>query len=175
MLVFLMGCGSRDPAMEAALELRSRCLGAGQVTFRAQISADYIDRIEFFTLECIQHENGTMEFQVVEPADIAGIGGSVMGTEGTVGFDDTMLAFPLMAQGRLSPLSGPWVLMQAIRSGNILAAGREGELIHLTIDDSYAENALTVDLWLRDGAVCQAEIAWEGRRCLTMTVEEFSA
>ena len=65
--------------------------------------------------------------------------------------------------------------MKAVCSGNILAAGQEGELTHLTIDDSYADKALTVDLWLKDGVVCEAEIAWEGRRCLTMTVEDFSA
>ena len=161
--------------MKAALELRGQCLGAQQVCFQARISADYIDRIESFTLECTQNADETMAFQVVGPADIEGIRGTVRGTEGTVEFDDTVLAFPVMAQGRLSPLSGPWVLMKAIRSGNILAAGQEGDLLHLTIDDRYADNALTVDLWLDDGVVCQAEIAWEGRRCLTMTVEEFSA
>ena len=107
--------------------------------------------------------------------EIEGIRGTVSGTEGTVEFDDTVLAFPLMADGRLSPLSGPWVLMKAIRSGNILAAGQDGDLIHLTIDDSYGDNALSVDLWVEDGAVREAEIAWEGRRCLTMTVEDFSA
>ena len=161
--------------MEAALELRSRCLGTQQVSFRAQINADYITRIESFTLECTQNADGTLAFQVMSPEEIEGIGGTVSGTEGAVKFDDTVLAFPLLAEGRLSPLSGPWVLMQAIRSGNILASGQEGELIHLTIDDNYADNALTVDLWLEDGLVREAEIAWEGRRCLTMTVEDFSA
>ena len=175
LLIFLVGCGAQDPAMEAALELRSRCLAAQQVRFRAGIRADYIDRTESFTLDCTCNADGTVTFQVLEPADIAGIGGTVSGTEGTVGFDGTVLAFPLMAEGRLSPVSGPWVLMQAICSGNILAAGQAGELVHLTVDDSYGYNALTVDVWLEDGAVREAEIAWEGRRCLTMTVEDFSA
>ncbi len=174
-LVFLLGCSPSDPAMEAALDLRSRCLGAPQVSFRTEICADYITRIEAFSLECTQNGEGALTFRVLGPADIEGIRGTVSGTEGTVEFDDTVLAFPLMADGRLSPVSGPWVLMQAIRSGNILAAGQEGDTIRLTIDDSYGDNALTVDLWLEDGAVCEAEIAWEGRRCLTMTVDDFSA
>ena len=101
--------------------------------------------------------------------------GTVRDTEGTVEFDDTVLAFPLMADGRLSPLSGPWVVLKAIRSGCILAAGREGELVHVTIDDSYADNALTVDLWLEEGQVEEAEIAWEGRRCLSISFDDFSA
>lgn len=173
--VFLLGCSAQDPAMEAALELRSRCLAAQQVSFCAQISADYITNIESFTLECHQNGNETVTFRVLGPADIEGIGGTVSGAEGTVEFDDTVLAFPMMAQDRLSPLSGPWVLMKAIRSGHIIAAGQEGDLIHLIIDDSYAEDALTVDVSLKNGAVCAAEIAWEGRRCLTMSVEDFSA
>ena len=90
-------------------------------------------------------------------------------------FDETALAFPLLAEGRLSPLSAPWVLMKAIRSGCIIAAGPEGEGVHVIIDDSYADNALSVDLWLEEGRVTEAEIAWEGRRCVTMTVEDFSA
>ena len=110
-----------------------------------------------------------------EPEEISGSRGPVRGTEGTVQFDETALAFPLLAEGRLSPLSAPWVLMKAIRSGCILAAGTEGDGVHVIIDDSYADNALTVDLWLEAGHVTEAEIAWEGRRCVTMPVDDFSA
>ena len=175
LLVFFVGCTGPDPAMDAALELRSQCLSSGSVTFVAHIRADYITQNEEFTLECAADQAGSVSFRVLEPADISDIGGTVSGTDGTVAFDETVLAFPLMARGRLSPLAGPWVVVKAIRSGNLLAAGREGELLHLTIDDSYAENALTVDLWLADGRPVQAEIAWEGRRCLTMTFDDFSA
>lgn len=175
LLVFFVGCSARDPAMEAAMDLRSRCLGSGSITFEAEICADYITNVERFTLACAFDSSDTMSFTVMEPEDIAGIRGTVTGTEGTVRFDDTVLGFPLMADGRLSPVSGPWVLLGAIRSGAILAAGQEGELVHVTIDDSYADNALTVDLWLEEGEPVQAEIAWEGRRCLMMTFDDFSA
>lgn len=175
LMVFFLGCSGPDPAMEAALELRSRCLGAAQISLEAEICADYITNIACFDLECSFDTSGKMAFTVTEPEDIEGIRGSVSGTEGTVEFDDTVLAFPLLAEGRLSPLSGPWVLIKAIRSGAIIAAGKEGERIHLTIDDSYADNALTVDIWLEEDEVVEAEIAWEGRRCLTMTVDDFSA
>ena len=145
--------------MEEALALRSRCLG-GDVSFRTEIRADYITNIECFTLE---------------PYDIDGIRGTVTGTGGTVDFDDVVLGYPLLAEGRLSPLASPWVLMKALREGCIVAVGREGDTLHLTIDDSYADNALTLEIWLEEGQVEAAEIAWEGRRCVTMTVEVFSA
>ncbi len=174
LLVFFLGCSGRDPAMEEALALRSRCL-AGNVSFEAEIRADYITNIESFTLECSFDETGEMTFSVTEPDDIEGIRGTVTGTEGTVVFDDMVLGYPLLAEGRLSPLAAPWVLVKALREGCILAVGQEKELLHLTIDDSYADNALTLDIWLENGQVEEAEIAWEGRRCVTMTVEDFSA
>lgn len=175
LVVLLMGCAGPDPAMEAALALRTGCLSAQTVTFQADVRADYITEYEDFSLECQADRDGNVAFRVLEPEEIADIRGTVRGAEGTVEFDDTVLAFPLLAEGRLSPVSGPWVLMQAIRSGCILAAGQEGELIHVTIDDSYADNALTVDIWLEEGKVEEAEIAWEGRRVLSMTFDDFSA
>ena len=173
-LVFLVGCSGPDPAMEAAMDLRTRCL-SGPVSFETAVRADYITNIECFQLDCAFDGAGEMAFIVTEPEEISGIRGTVRGTEGTLQFDETVLAFPLLAEGRLSPLSAPWVLMKAIRSGCIIAAGTEGEKVHVTIDDSYADNALTVDLWLEEGKVAEAEIAWEGRRCVTMTVGDFSA
>ena len=174
LLVFLTGCVGPDPAMETAIDLRTRCL-SGPVSFETEVRADYITSIECFTLDCAFDGSGEMTFSVTEPEEIAGIRGTVRGTEGTMEFDETALAFPLLAEGRLSPLSAPWVLMKAIRSGCIIAAGTEGEGVHVIIDDSYADNALSVDLWLEEGRVTEAEIAWEGRRCVTMTVEDFSA
>jgi hypothetical protein len=145
------------------------------VSFEAQIRADYITNIESFSLDCAFDEKGEMAFRVTEPDEISGIRGTVAGTEGTVVFDGLVLGYPLLADGRLSPLAAPWVLVRALREGYILSAGQEGELLHLVIDESYADNALTVDIWLEDGQVEEAEIAWEGRRCVTMTVEDFSA
>ena len=174
-LVFLLGCSGPDPAMEAALDLRSRCLASPAIRFRAEIRADYITGFEEFTLDCETSPDGAVSFRVASPEEIADICGTVRRDEGTVEFDGAVLAYPLMAQERLSPLSGPWVVMKAIRSGCIIAAGQEGELTRVTIDDSYADNALTVDVWLEDGQVIQAEVAWEGLRCLVMTFDDFSA
>lgn len=174
LLVFLLGCAGEDPAMEAALELRSRLLAARQVRFTADVAADYTDRVEECNLDSVFDAEGIMSFTVTEPEEVSGITGTVSGTEGTVDFDGTVLAFPLMAEGRLSPLSAPWVLMKALRSGYIVAAATEGELLHLTIDDSYDDDALTVDIWLEDGVPEQAEIAWEGRRQVVLELDDFA-
>ena len=45
LLVFLTGCAGQDPAMEAALDLRTRSLSS-PVSFEAEVRADYITSIE---------------------------------------------------------------------------------------------------------------------------------
>lgn len=173
--VMLCGCSGEDAAMNEALELRSRILGAQEVRFQAELTARYIDTVEEFTLECVTDPEGKVSFTVTQPEEIAGITGSVNETEGALTFDGTVLAFPLLADDRLSPVSGPWVVMKALRSGSIIAVAQEGELLHLTIDDSYADDALTVDVWARDGAVTAAEISWQGKRVIAMEIEDFTA
>lgn len=173
--VLLAGCGREDPAMAAALELRSRCLGAGTVEFRAEITAHYIDTWESFTLECSADGENALSFRASAPEEIAGISGTVAGDTGSLSFDGTVLAFPLTAGESVSPVQAPWIMMNALRTGCITAAVQEGELLHITVDDGYGEDALTVDLWARDGAPVEAEISREGRRCMVMQVENFGA
>ena len=172
-LVLLTGCSLGEGEMEEALAFRSRILGAAGVRFEAEISADYIDRIEEFDLSCQTDSAGALTFRVTEPEEISGITGTVTGEEGTLTFDETVLAFPLLADDRLSPVSGPWVMMKALRSGCITAVVREGEKLHITVDDSYADDALTLEIWIEGDGVDACEIGWKGRRQMTMDIGDF--
>ena len=50
----------------------------------------------------------------------------------------------------------------------------EGDLLRLTIDDSYEEDALTLDIWLNGQDIpIRAEILYDGRRILTLEIENF--
>lgn len=172
-VLLLTGCMQTDGAMNEALALRSAVLGGGEITFDAEITVDYIDTVEEFTLSCSVDAGGVVTFAVTEPETISGIMGNVSGQEGALTFDGQILAFPLMADDRLSPISAPWILMSALRGGNITACVREGELLHITVDDSYAEDALTLEVWAEDGALVAAEIAWQGRRMVSMELENY--
>ena len=48
-------------------------------------------------------------------------------------------------------------------------------VLHLTIDDSYEEDALQLDIWL-DGQnlPVQSDILYDGRRILTVQVSNFT-
>ena len=61
-----------------------------------------------------------------------------------------------------------------MRSGYLTSAGMEGDLLRLTIDDSYEEDALTLDIWLNEQDIpIRAEILYDGRRILTLEIENF--
>lgn len=168
----LTGCSS-DALLEQALAFRGRLLGAQNVTFEAEIRADYIDHVEEFTLNCRTDSGGGLTFSVTEPEEISGITGGITGEEGQLSFDGTVLAFPMMASDRLCPVSGPWVMMKALRTGYITSCAGEGALLHLTVDDSYADDALTLEIWLEGDQVKACEIAWQGMRQMTMEIEDF--
>ena len=173
-VLMLTGCGSKDEELSRAMALRAKLL-TSSVSFNAEITADYGDEVHTFSVYCEGDSQGNLGFKVTAPDTIADITGRIEAGEGKLTFRDTVLAFPLLAEDQLSPVSAPWVFYTTLRGGYLTAAGMEEDLLRLTIDDSYADNALTVDIWLEEGKVEEAEIAWEGRRCVTMTVEDFSA
>ncbi len=168
----LAGCGGQEAAQDA-LELRAKSLSADGCRFTAKISADYIDALEEFTLDCQVDAGGLLTFQVAEPEVISGITGQVSGQTGALTFDDTILSFPLLASDRFSPVSAPWIVWNALRQGNLRSYGTEDDLLHLTIDDRYGEDPLTVELWFRGQTLEAAEIAWQGRRAASLTYRDF--
>lgn len=172
-LVLLTGCAGRKAELDRAMTLRARLLASG-CSFDADITADYGDEIYTFSVTCEGDSRGTLGFQVTEPESIAQITGIISEEGGKLTFDGTALAFPLLADGQLSPASGPWILLKTLRGGYLTAAGMEEGLLRLTIDDSYEEDALQLDIWLNDeDQPVRADILYDGRRILAMEVSNF--
>ncbi len=171
--LLLTGCGGEDP-VEQGLSFRDRLLNGQGCSFQAELTADYGDTLRVFTLDCRGDAQGKLEFSVLSPETIQGITGSISAGEGCLIFDGTALAFPLLADGELAPVSAPWLFLKTLRSGCITAAGWEGERLRLTIDDSFEADALTFEIWFSPEAVpVQAEIVSEGRKVLSMNIGSF--
>ena len=168
-----MGCSADNP-LDSAILMRDHILSANECSFVAEITADYGDKIQSFTLSCTTDALGCLSFCVVAPDSISGIAGTIDDIGGKLKFDQTMLSFPLLADGQLSPVSAPWILMHTLRSGYIASCGTDKELNRATIYDSYYEDALQLEVWF-DGNLTpvQGEIIWDGRRILTVTVSNF--
>ena len=173
-LLFLGGCSGKQEELERAMTLRAKLL-ASECSFDAKITADYGDKLYVFAMACQGDSRGNLTFTVTEPESIAGITGVISQDGGRLTFDNTALAFPLMADDQLTPVSAPWIFLKTLRGGYITSANTEEELLHLTIDDSYEEDALQLDIWL-DGQnlPVQSDILYDGRRILTVQVSNFT-
>ncbi len=147
---------------------------AGSATFDAAITADYGDKTYTFSADCVVDAQGELTFSVTEPQSIAGITGTVSAKGGKLTFDGHALAFELLADGQVTPVTGPWILMNTLRSGYLTSCGAEGEKLRLAIDDSYKDDALHLDIWLDGNDLPErGEILWQGRRILSIAVSNF--
>ena len=174
LLLFISGCDRADQGIERALALRSTLQQKG-CSFRALITADYGDKLHEFEMDCIADLSGNLSFTVVSPETIQGITGTVDADGGNLTFDDTILAFELLADGQITPVSAPWILIKTLRGGYIHAAAQSDAGLKLILNDSYEEDSLQLDVWLDENDTPQdAEILWQGRRIVSIKVTEFS-
>lgn len=174
-LVLLTGCTGKRDELDRAMKLRANLLGCLGCSFDVTVTADYGDSYYTFVMNCQATGRGDLQFTVLQPESIAGITGEISSGEGKLTFDDVALHFPLLADDQVTPVSGPWILMKTLLGGYLTAANEEDDLLHLTIHDSYEEDALQMEIWL-DGEdePVNAEILYDGRRIVTMTVENFT-
>lgn len=171
--VLLFGCSEANP-MDKAISLRQRILNAGGISFDATVTADYGDILQSFSLRCLVDESGKLTFEVLSPESISGITGTMSAEGGSLTFDSQVLAFDPLAEGQVAPVTAPWLLVHTLRGGYIRACGEESGGTRLTIDDSYEEDTLQIDIWLDEkDAPKEAEILWHGRRILSLVIENF--
>ena len=160
--------------MERAMKLRASLLASSGSTFDTVITADYGEKTYAFGMHCQADNQGNLSFTVTEPESISGITGTVSESGGALTFDETALSFALLADGRVTPVSAPWILVHTLHCGYLTSCCEEEGNLRVTINDSYADDALEVSVWLdgEDLPSC-AEILWQGRRILSLTVNHF--
>ena len=173
LVCLLCGCGRKDDALDRALAMRMRLQGAA-CSFSCTVTADYGEKIHVFSMECTADVSGDMTFKVLTPESISGITGVVSQSQGKLTFDDKALAFELLADGQFSPVSAPWILIRTLWGGYLTSCTETDYGMLLCIDDSYEADPLRLDVRMdREGNPISAEILWQGRRILSMEIENF--
>ena len=173
-LFLFSGCDFGNSEMNRALSLREQILKCKGCTFDAVITADYDDKFYTFSMHCQADASGAITFQVSDPESISGVSGTISEEGGQLSFLDTVLAFELLADGQLSPVSAPWIFLHTLRSGYLNASGEDGTGLRILIDDSYAGETLLVSVWTDENDFpIRSEITWKGRRILTVDVRDF--
>lgn len=160
--------------MQHALYLRSKLLSSDRCSFDASVTADYGEVIYTFLLKCQCDANGDFTFTVAEPETISGITGKISSKGGQITFDDKALFFEEIAQGQITPVGAPWVLLNALKGGYIKGAGDADNGVLLQLDDSYAEKALHLNVNLDSNFLPSfAEIFYDGRRIMSIGIKNF--
>ncbi len=174
-LVLVSGCSNENKSLERALSLRSKLQDSSGCSFHTVVTADYGEKVYMFTMECQTDQEGNLFFTVTEPASIAGITGNIDNDGGAITFNDTVLAFQTIADDQVTPVTAPWLLIKTLRSGYLKGCTETDSGYQISIDDSYEENALHLNIWTdRNLHPVSGEIFWQGRRVLTIAVEEFA-
>ena len=171
--LLLSGCMGGNQELDRAMELRALLL-SNSCSFQTEITADYGDKIHTFGMYCEADSQGNVGFSVTSPDSISGITGRFSNREGQLTFDDVALTFPLLADGQVTPVSAPYILIKTLQGGYVRSVGLDGDYLRVTIDDSYEEDALQVDIWLDGNNLpIRAEILYDGRRILSMAITDF--
>ena len=174
LISLLSGCAKSRDSMDRALDMRKQIVECNNCTFDLCITADYVDYTYEFRLQCEMDKEGCVAFSVIEPDSISGIRGTISARGGELTFDEKVLMFPMMADGALSPVSAPWLMMNALRSGYIKGVEELPNGMLLQIDDSFEGENLQINITVDvNGLPAGAEVFWQERRVIIMIVENF--
>ena len=173
-IFLLSGCSENSSEISRAVLLRERLLNGAGCRFTTTVTADYGTQIYTFQMECSADSAGTVSFRIISPETIRDVTGTVSAKEGKLTFDDKALVFDVLADGQLTPVSAPMLLIRSLRSGYIKGCGKADTGLYIQIDDSYADDTMHLDIWTNSEDVpINAEFLWKGKRVLSMTVENF--
>lgn len=161
--------------MQQALQLRTELLQAGGCRYAADVSVNYDDVRFDFTLDCVCGADGAARMTIRAPQTLAGIAAELEASSARVEFEDTAVAFGLMADGNLAPMQLPQLFVQALCADYISSAGQEGDAVRVTYLHGYDDDELTVDVWL-SGALMPdyAEVSYQGQMLAAMTITDFT-
>jgi outer membrane lipoprotein-sorting protein len=175
LIFFLTGCTGAEQMMDKAISMREKLLSSQGCMFDAVITADYGEKLHKFSMRCQADAHGALAFTVSYPETISGITGTISAGEGKLTFENNVLVFELLADGQVTPVSAPWLMIKTLRSGYLSACAKTENGYRLSIDDSYEEDALHIDFWTTEDVIpIHAEIVWQGRRILSMEIKNFT-
>lgn len=174
LLCFLTGCAGEQSTLSEAIQFRADLVQAGGCSFTAEITADYGDTVQTFTLACDADGEGTTLLTLLAPETIAGITATVTDGGGTITYDGMALDFGLLANGNVIPAAGPALVATCWCKEYISSAGEEEGLYRVSYQKNFDEKALLIDTYFEKGIPICAEVCYNGYRVLKLTISDFA-
>ncbi len=168
--VLLAGCGGQTQ-QEHFEDIRGAIADAGSIAFTAAVTANFEDRTEEFTLDCLR-QAGDWTMTVMQPELIAGVTAHMSGAESDVVYGSVMLSTGDLTDCGILPISAAPVALDTLTDGYLSSSWTEnGNLaVKLIRDDT-----VTVTVWFDEADVPAAmEVAEDGVVKATCTIENFT-
>lgn len=173
-IVLFTGCADSRDGMNGFVAFRDKMLKGNGCSFETTVTVDYGNSFSSFDLVCKTDNVGDMALTVTNPDSISGISCKISGGKGQLTFDDKAVAFEMLANGQITPISAPWLFIKALRGGYISSCS-EGEMeTIIRIDDSFGDVPFSVDVRVDETFLPKAaEIIWNGKRIVSMEISSF--
>lgn len=170
----LTGCREEKSLLSEAIEFRADLVQAKGCSFIAELTADYGDTVQQFTLSCTTDAQGTTLLTVLEPQSLEGISATVTDEGGTIQYDGLGMEFGLLANGNVIPAAGPCMVVSCWTKEYIASAGQEDTYYRASYQKNFEEKMLTVDTYFENGIPICAEVCYNNSRVLKMMISEFA-
>ena len=170
----LCGCAGKpeeDPSQQA-LTFRQD-VTQYPCSFQAEITADFGDTVNLFSLSCTHTPDGGTQMRLTAPQTLAGITAQVTDAEGKLVFDGAEAVFGTLEGLGLSPMAAPELLAQAWQSGYISYTGMENGCLHVTYLCGYGEDEYRADVWFENDMPLRAELSCNGFAAVQIEVTDF--
>ena len=179
--LLLAGCGQAgvSEAEELALAIRGEYLAMERCAARAEIIADYGQRVYRYEMAvAVSGEETTLTLSA--PETVAGLTARLTGEESLLEFDGVSVDTGPLDESGLTPVSAPPALLEAARSGYMTACALEEDGALLRVDCGDPEGApgtgTETTLWFDASthALTRGEISVDGFRAILCEFSDFT-
>lgn len=174
LLLSFGGCRSEDQILSDALKFRTDLIREGACRFQGEITANFGETEDHFTVDCKVTSDGAAELTVVEPECIRGICATVTEGGGRLSFEGLAMEFGLLAQERFSPVALPALVVESWSKAYISAAGYEGECYRVTYENGYDSDTIKIDTWYEKKLPFYVEVCYNNIQVIKMNITAFS-
>ena len=181
-LLLLSACaggGTGRQVEELALTIRGEWLETTDCSAGMEVTADYGQRVYQYEMELLV-ENGETCLTLTAPETVAGITARAAGEDSFLEYDGLVLETGPLNEEGLTPVSAVPTLLEAIRSGYIIACGLEENTGLLRVNCGDAEGVpgagTEIALWF-DAATHElkkGEIFSDGFRVISCVFTDFT-
>ena len=181
MMLFLAGCfpAKVSPAEELALTIRGEYLEMTACSAHLAVTADYGQRVYQYQMEA-SVEGEDMTLTLTAPETVAGMTARFSGEEGTLEYDGVWTETGALDGDGLTPVSAFPALLEAARSGYIIACAleEEGTLLRVDCGDPTGSpgQGREIALWFdaSSHALVKGEISVDGFRVILCQCASFT-